>query len=287
VIAKAKQLKTNSSVRLLCQIVGVSPSGFYCWRKRPKRSLTQDEKNILNLFERHKGKLGTLRLKMAFERQFKREINHKKIRRIKRKFGLVAKVRRRSKFRAIFRKGEESRAALNLVQRNFSPSKNEIILSTDITELRYGNGQKAYLSAVKDLRTKEIITHSLSGNPSIELALGELPAVLGSLPAKLRRKIIIHSDQGGQYTSPEYIKQIENLEVTVSMSRKGNCLDNAPIESFFGHLKDEADYKACKNLKELKDCIRSYMKYYNFQRPQWGLKRKTPAEAGVNISLVF
>lgn len=231
--------------------------------------------------------MGTLRLKMAFERKYKKPINHKKIRRIKRKFNLIAKVRRRSKFRAVFKTGEESKVALNFVQRNFSPPKNEIILSTDITELRYANGQKAYLSAVKDLRTKEIVTHSISAHPSIELAVGKLPYVLNKLSMRLRRKIIIHSDQGGQYTSPNYLKQIESLGATVSMSRKGNCLDNAPIESFFGHLKDEADYKTCKNLKELQHCIRTYIKYYNFERPQWGLERKTPAEAGVNISLVF
>lgn len=71
------------------------------------------------------------------------------------------------------------------------------------------------------------------------------------------------------------------------MSRKGNCLDNAPIESFFGHFKDEAEYKHCRNFQELSNCVRSYMKYYNNDRPQWGLKQKTPAEAGVNNSLVF
>ena len=72
-----------------------------------------------------------------------------------------------------------------------------------------------------------------------------------------------------------------------SMSRKGNCLDNAPIESFFGHLKDESEYRKCRNWIELVKEIDRYIKYYNDERPQWGLKRKTPAEAGANMNLVF
>jgi putative transposase len=265
----------------------VSSSGFYTWLSRPPRDADMDEMEIVTLFNKSKGKLGILRLKMAFERFRKKKINHKKVRRIKREFNLVTQVRKKSKYRAIFRSGEESKVAPNIVQRQFNPEKNEIILSTDITQLTYSFGQKAYLSAVKDLRTKEIVTYSLSRHPTVELAIGKLPQVLSSQSKEDRRKIIIHSDQGGQYCSPQYLGVLEELEVTVSMSRKGNCLDNAPIESFFGHFKDEAEYEHCRNFQELSNCVRNYMKYYNYDRPQWGLKQKTPAEAGVNNSLVF
>jgi len=245
-----------------------------------------DEKVIIDLFNKSKGKLGIRRLKMAFERDRKKVINYKKVRRIKKAFNLVTVIRKKNKFRAIFKTGEESKVAANLVQRQFDPPKEGIILSTDMTELRYSFGQKAYLSAVKDLRTKEIVTYSLSPNPTIELAIGKLPEVLSRHPKSVRERIIIHSDQGGQYCSPQYLGVLENLNVTASMSRKGNCLDNAPIESFFGHFKDEAEYKHCRNFQELKNCVRTYMNYYNNERPQWGLERKTPAEAGVNNSLV-
>lgn len=249
--------------------------------------MTFDEVVLVDLFNNSKGKLGIRRLKMAFERKTKRPINHKKVRRIKKTFNLETVVRKKNKFRAVFKTGEESKVAANLVQRNFDPPKEGIILSTDITELRYSFGQKAYLSAVKDLRTKEIVTYSLSPNPTIELAIGKLPEVLLGHPKSVREKIIIHSDQGGQYCSPQYLGVLENLNVTASMSRKGNCLDNAPIESFFGHFKDEAEYKSCRNFQELNKCVHRYMTYYNTERPQWGLERKTPAEAGVNNSLVF
>ncbi len=99
--------------------------------------------------------------------------------------------------------------------------------------------------------------------------------------------MIIHSDQGGHYTGRSFREEIKKLGLRQSMSRKGNCLDNAPIESFFGHLKDDVDYKACKNFVELREMITEYMNYYNNERPQWGLKQKTPAEAGAELSLFY
>jgi transposase InsO family protein len=89
---------------------------------------------------------------------------------------------------------------------------------------------------------------------------------------------MIHSDQGSQYTHPLYIETIKKLKMVQSMSRKGNCLDNAPIESFFGHLKDEVDYQSCKSFEKLHWLIGEYVKYYNYKRQQWNLKKMTPVE---------
>lgn len=274
------------SIRSLCLNARVSRSGFGEWYSREISDPTVDEFAIIELFVQSKGKFGVRRLKMAFERKFNRPINHKKIRRIKKKYGLITVIRRPNKFRAVFKQGEEHAIAPNLVKRDFDSEK-YIILSTDITELRYASGQKAYLSAVKDLRTKEIVTYKLGRHPSLELAICDLPERLKVLPLKIRKKIIVHSDQGGQYGSSQFSKPIMNLKVRVSMSRKANCLDNAPIESFFGHLKDEADLAECRTYLELEKCVNNYMKYYNYDRPQWDLKRKTPAEAGVGKSLVY
>ena len=89
---------------------------------------------------------------------------------------------------------------------------------------------------------------------------------------------LIHSDQGFHYTNPEYIEKIKALEMIQSMSKKGNCIDNAPIESFFGHLKDDVDYKDCKTFEELRLLIKNYIPYYNNERAQWDLKKMTPVE---------
>jgi len=271
---------------MLCGLTGTSRSGFKTWEARESGKPSEDELLIIDIFRKSRSKKGYRRLKMAFERQTGRRINLKKIRRIKRKFELVTVIRRKNKFRAVFKAGEESKVAPNLVRRNFKTRK-DIVLTTDITELKFAYGQKAYLSAVKDLRTKEIVSYDLQTRPTIKLAMSRLPDVLAQKSSSTRKKIIIHSDQGFQYSSHQFRETFENLGVRLSMSRKGNCLDNAPIESFFGHLKDETDYKSCKSFVELKKCIRNYMEYYNKSRPQWTLKRKTPAEAGVHVSLVL
>lgn len=220
---------------------------------------------------------------MEIKREFGLNFNLKKIIRIKKKFSLNTVIRKKSIYRVAFKKGEEHKVAPNLLEQNFKPSKSEIFLSTDITELHYMRGKKAYLSAVKDLRTKEIVSFAVSPRPTIEMVTLELDKYLRGLSVREKKKILIHSDQGFHYTSNQYRYLLEKHQITQSMSRKGNCLDNAPIESFFGHLKDEADYKDCKNFKELKNKIKNYIKYYNYERPQWGLKQKTPAEARVNI----
>lgn len=277
----------DCSIAALCKCAKVSRSGFYDWSAREEKPPTRDELIVIQIFNKSRGIKGKRRLKMSFERLTKKKINLKKIKRIKRDYKLETNVRKKSRSRAVFKAGEESKVAPNLVRRQFSGMARSIVLSTDITELKYAHGQRAYLSAVKDMRTKEIIAFAIEPRPTIELAIGKLPEIIAYKPARIRKRIILHSDQGGQYTSPQYRNVFENLGLKLSMSRKGNCLDNAPIESFFGHLKDEADHEKCKTLQELKRCIQSYMKYYNNERPQWGLKKRTPAEARVHCSLVL
>jgi transposase InsO family protein len=94
----------------------------------------------------------------------------------------------------------------------------------------------------------------------------------------IKNGAIIHSDQGFHYTNPEYISKVKDLNLIQSMSRKGNCIDNAPIESFFGHLKDDVDCKNTKTFEELSSSINEYMDYYNNDRYQWGIQKMTPAK---------
>lgn len=267
-------------MRELCKVAQVSRSGFYSYISRIPSTLTDDEELIINLFHKHKEKFGYRRLKMEIWRSFKRNMNTKKIRRIKKKFNLMSRVRRKSVYRRGFLKGEEHAVAANLVRRNFSPPEDVMVLSTDVTELRYRYGQKAYLSAIKDLRTKEIVHHKVSTSLSLDLVLEGLPKLLSSLSDET---VIVHSDQGAQYTSGPFRRTLEHCGVWQSMSRKGNCLDNAPIESFFGHLKDEVDLKDCKSFEEVRNIVGRYIHYYNNDRPQWNLKQKTPAEARVKL----
>lgn len=224
---------------------------------------------------------------MLVYRRYKRVINLKKIKRIKRDFDLITVIRRKNKMRLIFKSGEEHKVAPNLLKRNFIPITKRTYFSTDVTELPYIGGRKAYLSAMKDLATNEIVHFNILQRPTGDLVITNLEEVFENYSSLVRGRMIIHSDQGFHYTSEAFRKKLEKLGIAQSMSRKGNCLDNSPIESFFGHLKDEVSFRSCKTFTEVKKKIEKYMYYYNNERPQWDLEQKTPAEAGVALSLVF
>ena len=166
----------------------------------------------------------------------------------------------------------------NHLKRRFQVEKENAVYSTDITYLYYGTGLKAYLSAVKDLGTQEIIHYRLSQALTLQLATDGLDNLFEKIPLQQKRKLIVHSDQGCHYTAKDYRGLLKKHKIKQSMSRKGNCLDNAPIESFFGHMKDELDLRNCQSYRELIAEVDSFMNYYNNERPQWGLKGKTPAE---------
>jgi transposase InsO family protein len=242
--------------------------------------MSLDEKAVLKIFETKKNKAGYRTIKMLFERKFKKRINLKKVRRIKRDFSLITRVRRKNKFRMALIEGQEHKSVQNLVKRNF---ENPNLLLIDITEMRIMGGQKSYVVAMKNALTREIVGHGVSAKPSVALVTGTVDNFL----KRATNSYMIHSDQGVHFTCGDYRNLLREADVIQSMSRKGNCLDNAPIESFFGHMKDEVDYKSCRNVNELRRKLKSYIQYYNYERPQWSLERKTPAEARVQLGLVY
>lgn len=229
---------------------------------------------IYKYAQKKKFKFGIRRLKMEIERDHSIRINLKRIARIKKIYEIPTVIRKKSKIAMGLARSQQITVKENLVEQNFKVEVPRTVYSTDVTYLTNKKGRRAYLSAVKDLCTNEIVGHSVSD-------INDLTFVMKSVHQSIsekKNKLIIHSDQGFQYTSPVYQSYLEINGVTQSMSRKGNCLDNAPIESFFGHLKDECEYKDWRTISELKMKIGKYIKYYNEKRPQWGLKRKTPVE---------
>ncbi len=257
----------------------MSPSGFYSWKKRvPSKKEQEDFKLIKTIFNSKFGKAGIRTIKMILQRQYGERMNLKRIARIKRKYGLQTIIRKRSKHRYIAKGGEEHVTSPNLVQRCFKITKPDHIYSTDITYLHYSNGRRAYLSVVKDIATKEIVHYRLSNNLQMNLATLGLGKIFEKMTLKERSNLVVHSDQGGHYTALGFRKLLKDFSIKQSMSRKGNCLDNAPVESFFGHLKDEVEIKKCRTYEELERKIRRYINFYNTDRPQWSLNQKTPAE---------
>ena len=273
----------NPSLKIidLCQVARVQRSSFYYWQchsgdrsKKDKASLDL----VREVYEKSRGKAGIRQTKMRIKRKYSIELNLKRIARLKREYSLVTKIRQRRKFYAHLVKQLEHRTANNILQREFKPSGPDKVYSTDITEMRFANSQKVYLSAVKDLCTKEIMAYTTALRPGLSLSVNVATKSLSNLAATKRTKLIIHSDQGVHYTNHTYRNILSNFKVTQSMSRRGNCLDNAPIESFFGHMKDELDLTACNDYSSVKKKVKQYMFYYNNERPQWDLKQKTPAE---------
>lgn len=271
-------------VSYLCGLADVSKSGYYAWLKaagnRKKRE-KQDEKDIIlikEIFYKKNQKVGALQIKMYLQNDKKVIMNHKKIRRLMRKYELFAKVRRTNPYKKMAKASQEHRIVPNLLERKFDQTEPGKVLLTDITYLYYENGQKAYLSCVKDGCTKEILAHYLSASLEMDIVYKTLERLKKNVLNKFHSKAILHSDQGVHYTNPLFQKKVKKLGITQSMSRRGNCWDNAPMESFFGHFKDEVEYKDCKSLKELKLVVNAYINEYNHQRYQWGLNKMTPVQ---------
>lgn len=202
-------------------------------------------------------------------------MNHKKIIRIMNKYHLFTRIRRRNPYKMIMKKSLEHRTFENRLNREFVQDTPYRIFCTDITYIPF-NYRFAYLSAVKDIATGEIVAWNLEKHLEMDLVIKTIAKLKNS--ALSLKEVMIHSDQGFHYTNPVYIREIKKLEMLQSMSRKGNCIDNAPIESFFGHFKDEVDYRNCRTFEALNFKIEEYMRYYNNQRRQWKLKKMTPVE---------
>ncbi len=271
---KYQIIKTlNKDIRLLCGIAKVSKSGYYRWLKHAggKDKDCGDYLLIKEVFEAGKSKYGWRQGSMSIGRKKKIVMNHKKIIRIMKKYNLVAKTRRKNPYKAIMKKTAEHRTFENRLDRNFLQMTPRRVFCTDITYLPF-NSLFAYLSVIKDVASGEVVAWHLLPHITMELVLKTVEQM------KKYQNAMIHSDQGFHYTNPEYIAKVKALEMIQSMSRKGNCIDNAPIESFFGHLKDDVDCQNCKTFGELKLLIENYIRYYNNERAQWDKNKMTPVE---------
>lgn len=262
---------------MLCEIARVSRSGYYRSLDSGKEHKEAvDVSKIREIFDRGKGKYGwrTIQMKLLDKGTV---MNHKKIQRIKNKYGMITKIRRRNPYKAIMKKTEEHKTFENKLNRNFRQTEPFKVFSTDITYLPY-KGRIAYLSAVKDLASKEAVAWNLSQHLRMDIVLDTLRKIEDNPAVPPLDGATIHSDQGFHYTNPLYANGVREMGMVQSMSRKGNCIDNAPIESFFGHFKDDVEYENCKTFEELKIKVDEYMNEYNNERHQWGIQKMTPVE---------
>ncbi|MEE6453295.1 IS3 family transposase [Gottfriedia acidiceleris] len=271
-------------VSYFCKLAGVSRSGYYAFlmaeTKRYEREKRDelDYKLIKYIFDKSSQKKGIRQIKLYLAAELGVTMNHKRVYRIMKKYSMCTKIRRTNPYKKMAKATQEHKTLKNILNRNFKQDTPQKALLTDITYLYYGKGQKAYLSCVKDCATREILASHVSTSLSMELTYSTLNKLEETLDGCVYPGAILHSDQGVHYTHPEFQKRVKEMGFIQSMSRKGNCWDNAPMESFFGHLKDEVDYRACHTINELKKCIYDYIEEYNHHRPQWTLNKMTPVE---------
>ena len=204
-------------------------------------------------------------------------MNLKKIRRLMDKYGLFCPIRGANPYRRMARALRTSNVADNLVQREFTVHGPRAVLLTDITYIPY-NGVFCYLSTILDAYTRQILSYVLSESLEVDFVLLTVEQLVRDHGIPLQAETIIHSDQGSHYTSYRFIQIVKDANLRQSMSRRGNCWDNAPQESFYGHMKDEIDLSPCEVFDEVKAIIDDWMDYYNNERYQWQLAKLSPNE---------
>ena len=274
------------SISILCELAGVSRSGYYAWLKaaptREARELQDkaDFELILAIYKRRGYAKGARSIYMGLLHMNPPVImNIKKIRRLMKKYNLFCPIRKANPYRRMAKALKTSNYADNLLQREFECYGPRYVLLTDITYNPY-NGEFAYLSTILDAYTKQILSYVLSDSLEIDFVKETVENLIRDHGISLHKETLIHSDQGSHYTSATFIQIIEDCNLRRSMSRRGNCWDNSPQESFFGHMKDHIldKVKECTEFQQIKDIVDDYVDYYNNEAYVWELCRLSPNE---------
>ena len=272
------------SITDMCSIAGVSRSGYYRWLAaaplREEKEL-QDQKDFSKILEAYsyrgysKGARGIYMRLLHMDPPVR--INVKKIRRLMKKYNLRCPIRKANPYRRMAKALRTNNVAENLVQREFECYGPRTILLTDITYIPY-NGEFAYLSTILDAYTKQVLSYVLSPSLELDFVLETVNQLIENHGSSLKTESVVHSDQGCHYTSYRFIEILSNNALRQSMSRKGNCWDNAPQESFYGHMKDRIDISQCLTFDDVKYVIDDYMDYYNNDFYIWELAKLSPNE---------
>lgn len=272
------------TVRHILKRTGISKSSYYAVLKDPDHGTYQTKKELrdkedaalIRQVMEHSGfKKGTRQVYMQMKAVTGRQFGINKIRRLKKKFGITSGIRKANRSRQGAQALLKNNVKPNLLKRQFRLDRPNRIRLTDVTYLNYGEDKRAYASAVKDPVTGKLISFVVSGNNDLALVRTSLEDVDAE---GLAAGTLFHSDQGALYLNDTFQKKVRDAGLKQSMSKRGNCWDNAPQESFFGHFKQECPYAQCDSVEELKKMLARYMEYYNNERKQWEHLRMTPVE---------
>ncbi len=273
----------------LCKMAGISRSGYYKWLASKDIRLTREQQDeldfqlILDAFKYRGYTKGARSIHMRLLHSSPQVImNVKKIRRLMQKFNLVCPVRRPNPHRRIAKAMQTSRVAPNLLNREFKAFGARKVLLTDITYIpRYSHKKDgvlkySYVSIIMDAYTKQVLACTCSSSLEVDFVLSCVNILMRDFGNELATDALIHSDQGCHYTSTKFIKIINDNKLRQSMSRRGNCWDNAPQESFFGHMKAELSLIPSDTHHQIERKVLDWIDYYNNDRYQWRLSKLTP-----------
>ena len=266
------ELRHKFDLNLLLDQTNMARSNFYYHQKRTKSvdKYHEIKELIKSIYHKHKGRYGYRRITDEINSKGI-IINHKTVLRLMKLLGLKSLIRLK-KYKSY--KGEQGKIAPNLLKRNFKADTPNQKWATDITEFNI-SGKKLYLSPIIDLYNQEIISYELTERPVFNQIVMMLKKAFKKIPNNTN--LTLHSDQGWQYQMKQYQNLLKEKGIVQTMSRKGNCLDNAIIENFFGVLKSELFYlKKYKSIEQLKNEIKQYIYYYNNDRIKSNLNKMSP-----------
>lgn len=274
------------NVRELCRIAGVSRSGYYNWlaseEKRNEKE-AKDRKDFDLILEAYNFRGYDKGIRGIHMRLLHMNppvlMNTKKIQRLMHKYNLRCPIRKANPYRRMVKEMRTDMVSDNILNREFKEHGPRKVLLTDITYIPYC-GVFCYLSVILDAYTKQILAYVLSPSLELDFVLETVNQLISNHGISLDAETLIHSDQGCHYTSKKFRQIVSDSNLQQSMSRRGNCWDNAPQESFFGHMKDEIGHKVADaaDFDAVKYIIDDWMDYYNNDRGQWILAKLSPNE---------
>lgn len=272
------------TVSMLCEIAQVSRSGYYNWVNSEDMRIKKENKDkkdfeiILQAYQYRGYNKGARSIYMRLIHMNPPIVmNVKKIRRLMKKYNLFCPIRKANPYRRMAKALKTNNVADNILNREFKEHGPRMVLLTDITYIPYHN-TKCYLSVILDAFTKEILSYVLSESLEVDFVLETVNQLIEKHGISLSTKTLVHSDQGCHYTSYSFIQILKDKKLRQSMSRRGNCWDNDPQESFFGHMKDEINLSKCRIFNDVKTIINDWIDYYNNERYQWNLAKLSPVE---------
>ncbi|MEU4198340.1 IS3 family transposase [Kribbella sp. NPDC026611] len=276
-VAAVVALKADYRLDLLLQIAGLARSTFFYHQARwfrpdPHAGL---KAAIRDIFEDNHRRYGHRRVHAVLTQQGWR-VAKKTVLKLMGRLGLQCPVRRRKRYNSY--RGEAGRTAPNLLARDFTATAPNQKWVTDVTEFRVAD-RKLYLSPIMDLFDRQIIAYAIDRSPNLDLTNNSLRAALATLEPGLNpgQAPLVHSDQGFQYQHPSWQHLLADAGATQSMSRKGNCLDNAVIENFFGHLKEELfHHTTYTSPSAFIAALHDYLHWYNNHRISTRLEGLSP-----------